>query len=61
VNIIKIQIALKGTKYPANKVTLVQQATANSADGDVMQLLDRVPEKQYASPADVMREIGKQC
>jgi hypothetical protein len=31
----------------------------NKAPSDVMNILDLIPEKEYISPAHVMKEVGK--
>jgi hypothetical protein len=55
----KIQHCLKGAHYPSNKSDLVSLAKRNNAPGDVMSVLDLIPEKEYVSPAHVMKEVGK--
>ena len=55
----KIQHSLKGAHYPSNKSDLVDLAKRNNAPSDVMSVLDLIPEKEYVSPAHVMKEVGK--
>ena len=55
----KIQHSLKGAHYPSNKSDLVNLAKRNNAPQDVMSILDAIPEKEYASPANLMKEVGK--
>lgn len=55
----KIQEYLKGSHYPSNKQDLVNVAKKNSAPSDVMDILNMLPEREYISPADVMKEVGK--
>ncbi len=55
----KIQEFLKGAHYPSNKQDLVNLAKRNNAPSDVMNILDLIPEKEYISPARVMKEVGK--
>ncbi len=55
----KIQQSLKGAHYPSNKQDLVDLAKKNHAPNDVMSILDLIPEKEYISPAHVMKEVGK--
>lgn len=55
----KIQHCLKGSHYPSNKQSLVNVAKKNNAPSDVMAILDLLPEKEYISPAQVMKEVGK--
>jgi Protein of unknown function (DUF2795) len=49
---------LKGIDFPANKKALIDHATRNKADKDVMDILQRMPEREYASMADVMKGVG---
>ncbi len=55
----KIQQCLKGAHYPSNKANLVNLAKKNNAPSDVMNILDLIPEKEYISPAHVMKEVGR--
>lgn len=55
----KIQHCLKGAHYPSNKNDLVTLAKRNNAPNEVMSILDLIPEKEYISPAHVMKEVGK--
>jgi len=55
----KIQGCLKGAHYPSRKEDLVNLAKKNSAPDDVMKILNVIPDKEYSSPANVMKEVGK--
>jgi hypothetical protein len=55
----KIQSCLKGAHYPSNKQDLVNLAKKNSAPEDVMAILNVIADKEYSSPANVMKEVGK--
>lgn len=55
----KIQKHLKGIGYPASKQKLIDRAISNNAPSDVMNILDMLPEKDYRSPTEVMKEVGK--
>ncbi len=55
----KIQHCLKGAHYPMDKEGLVNLAKKNQAPNDVMSILDLIPEKEYISPAHVMKEVGR--
>ena len=55
----QIQVYLKGIDYPVGKQEIIQTAQNNGAPQDVMQYLDRLPEKQYYYPTDVEQEFGK--
>lgn len=55
----KIQGCLKGAHYPSNKEDLVNLARKNSAPEDVMTILNRISDKEYSSPANLMKEVGR--
>ncbi len=55
----KIQSCLKGAHYPSTKQDLVNLAKKNSAPEEVMAILNVMPNKEYSSPANVMKEMGK--
>ena len=59
VNPIQIQKALKGVNYPARKDDLLRNAEEQGADEDVRSTLERLPEQEYETPADVSEAIGK--
>ncbi|MCL5877918.1 MAG: DUF2795 domain-containing protein [Candidatus Bathyarchaeota archaeon] len=50
---------LKGMRYPAEKERLVNNAQTKDAPDDVMNIINRLPEKTYNSPIDITKEIGK--
>jgi len=50
---------LKGIHFPAKKRDVVQQAKKNGAEGDIMQVLDGMPDQEFASIADVMKAVGE--
>lgn len=52
----KIQHALKGISYPASKQDLVERARKNRAPGIIMKVIDRLPEREYGGPQEVMKE-----
>jgi hypothetical protein len=45
--------------YPAEKNKLVTNAQDKDAPNDVMDLINKLPEKTYNSPIDITKEIGK--
>jgi len=57
----KIQQYLKGAHYPSSKQNLVELAKKNNAPDDVMSTLELMPDKEYGSPVQVMKEIGKKA
>ena len=50
---------LAGMHYPAGKQKLVDNAQNKDAPRDVMDLLNKLPEKTYNSPIDITKEMGK--
>lgn len=54
-----IQKNLKGMKYPADKSSLINKAQENQAPSEVIDILSKFEDRQYSSPADVMKEFGK--
>ncbi len=56
---IKVQKFLKGVNYPANKKTLVETAKRNKADNQVIELLEKLKQDAFKSPAEVSRSIGE--
>lgn len=52
---------LKGIKFPVDKNKIVE--TARHGEGpdtdEVVEVLNNIPEKEYNSPAEIMKEIGK--
>jgi len=55
----QIEKYLKGIDFPSSKQSLINHAKQNNAPDGVMQLLQRMPDKEYGSAADIAREIGK--
>ncbi|AJX35605.1 DUF2795 domain-containing protein [Burkholderia oklahomensis] len=56
---VDIQKTLKGMDYPASKDDVVRCAERSHADGDVIDMLRRIPDRQYDTPASVSKEVGK--
>ena len=50
---------LVGMHYPAQKNKLIDNAQSNEAPSDVMDLVNKLPNKTYNSPIDITKEIGK--
>lgn len=53
---VKIQQSLKGISYPAKKDDLVETARGNDAPDMVMKVLERLPDREYDGPQEVMKE-----
>jgi hypothetical protein len=54
---IDVQKALKGMDYPAKRDDLVRRAEDNGADGDVVEALRKIPDRQYDGPSGVSAEV----
>jgi hypothetical protein len=50
---------LAGIHFPAEKKKLIDKAKDKSAPDDVMDMLNKLPDKTYKSPIDITKEIGK--
>ena len=59
VNPIQMQKFLKGVDYPASKRDLLETAEQNGADEDVRTTLERLPDEEYQTPADVSQALAK--
>ena len=56
---IQVQKFLGGVDYPTDKGSLVERASENGADENVLTALNQISEKTYKSPNDVSEELGK--
>lgn len=56
---IKIARYLGGIDFPANRQNLVDHARANKADEQVLDILKRMPDKEYRNMADVTKSMGR--
>ncbi len=50
---------LGGIHYPTPKQNLINNAQQKGAPSDVMDLINKLPDKTYTSPIDITKEIGK--
>ncbi len=55
----QVEKFIKGIKFPASKQQLIEQAEGNNANDDVLNILENVPDKQFNSPVDISKAIGK--
>jgi len=58
-NPIQVQKFLGGLDYPVAKKDLLEHARSEGADENVMDVLERMPERRYDSPVSVSGEVGK--
>ncbi len=56
---VAIQKALAGVDYPTTREHLAETARAHHADEEIVDLIDRLPDKNYDSPAAVSKAIGE--
>ena len=49
---------LGGIDFPASKQDLVKHAQGNGANDEVMDVLNRMPDREYGNMADVMKGFG---
>jgi hypothetical protein len=59
VNPIQIQKYLKGLDYPTDKQHLRDHAGRKGADERVRKVLERLPDEEFQTPADVSQAVGK--
>ncbi|RQR62775.1 DUF2795 domain-containing protein [Burkholderia sp. Bp9126] len=56
---VDVQKALKGMDYPASKADVVKCAERSHADSHVIDMLKRIPDREYDTPASVSKEVGR--
>jgi Protein of unknown function (DUF2795) len=56
---VAIQKALAGVSYPTTREQLAETARAHHADQEIIELIDRLPNTNYDSPAAVSKAIGQ--
>jgi hypothetical protein len=59
VNPLQAQWFIGGMDYPASKDEIVKHAEQSGADENVMDVLSRIPERQYDGPNAVSQEISE--
>jgi predicted transcriptional regulator len=55
----QVEKSLKGTHFPAEKQDLIQKAKENNANQDVLEVLENMPDKQFNSPVDISKAMGR--
>ncbi len=53
----QIRKFLKDVEYPVKKQDLIEQAKKNNASNEVLQDLNRIPDKEYTGAKDIDREF----
>jgi hypothetical protein len=56
---VQLPVFLMGINYPARKEQLIVHAKSKSAPENVLKLLNRLPERDYARSGDVTGEANK--
>jgi hypothetical protein len=56
---VEVQAFLEGVGYPTGKRQLLRQAEGRRASRKVRATLERLPDKQFSSPTQVRKEIGR--
>lgn len=56
---IEVQKFLGGLDYPARKREILDKAEMQGADDEILEVLEQLPEREYANPTEISREIGK--
>ncbi|KAG8152416.1 DUF2795 domain-containing protein [Burkholderia catarinensis] len=56
---VDVQKTLKGMDYPASRSDIVECAERSHADRDVIDMLRRIPDREYGTPASVSKELGR--
>ncbi len=54
----EVQKFLKGMDYPGGKQDLINKAKQNKAPGDVIDVLNKINDRQFQSAADVSKALG---
>ncbi|AXB42386.1 DUF2795 domain-containing protein [Amycolatopsis albispora] len=57
-NPIEVQRHLSGVDYPARRDDLVEAAKSNGADEGTLDLLRKLPDREYEGPSGVSKEIA---
>jgi hypothetical protein len=56
---IQVQKALGGIGYPATKDQLINHARGANADKDVLDALQKIPDREYDGPNEVSKAVAK--
>ena len=59
VSVVEVQRYLRGMHYPAGISGVISQAQRNSAPGDVLDILNRIRDREFRSAADVSKALGE--
>ncbi|MCK9298746.1 MAG: DUF2795 domain-containing protein [Methanoculleus sp.] len=59
VSVAEVQRYLRGMHYPAGISGVISQAQKNNAPGDVLDILNRIRDREFRSAADVSKALGE--
>ncbi len=59
VNPVQVQKFLSGIDYPCSKDDLIKTARQHGADDNVINTLQKLPNKSYDAPTEVTKQLGK--
>lgn len=59
INPIEFQRYLKGMDYPAALDAILEKAKENHAPEEIVQMLEKIEDREYKTPADVMKGVGE--
>jgi hypothetical protein len=54
---IDIQKSLGGMDYPATKDQIIEHAQQHGADTEVLDALQKIPDREYEGPSGVSKEV----
>ncbi len=58
-SVVNLAKHFQGIDFPASKQNLIEHAKNKGADEKIMQMLERMDDREYASMKDIMKEYGK--
>ena len=59
VNLIQVEKFLGGLDYPVGKDQIIEHARAKGADENIIEALERLPDRDYEDSMDISNEMGK--
>jgi len=59
-NVANVTHSLKGMNFPAKKDALINFAREHGAGADVIDVLQKLPDREYGNMADVMQGYGQE-
>ena len=56
---IEVQKHLKGIDYPASKEDIIDYAEQQGAGEEIISLLEKIPDEEYETPAELSKALGE--